>query len=121
MATKTMGARDADFLLSESAGSRSRESVTILSGENLEGGSVLGKVTASGKYVLSDADAVDGSEAAAAVLLNAVDASAGDSLGTVIVRDAEVDTDKLVWDALNDAGEKTTALAELLALGIVAR
>lgn len=121
MATKTMGARDADFLLSEAAGSRSREAVTILSGEDLAAGSVVGKVTASSKYVLSDADAVDGSEAAAGVLLNAVDASGGDALGTLIMRDAEIDTDKLTWHANNDAGEITTALAELLALGVVAR
>ena len=38
--------------------------ITVLSGETLEAGAVLGKVTASGKYKALDPAAVDGSEVA---------------------------------------------------------
>jgi len=50
----------------------------IASGQNLELGSVLGKVTASGKYVLSTSAASDGSQVPSAILSNDVDASSAD-------------------------------------------
>jgi len=46
-------------------------------------GAVLGKITASGKYKLVDSAAVDGSENPVAVLLDAVDATAADKVGTL--------------------------------------
>jgi hypothetical protein len=51
---------------------------TILSGENLKRGCVLGKVTASGKYVAHDDGASDGSEVIAAILAEDTDATSGD-------------------------------------------
>ena len=39
--------------------------ITVLSGQNLTRGAVLGKITASGKYILSLSAAVDGSPVAA--------------------------------------------------------
>jgi predicted small secreted protein len=79
-----------EFVVSEGNGKISRETITVLSGETLEAGAVLGKVTASGKYKVLDPAAVDGSEAAAGILYDAVDASAADAEGVAIVRLAEV-------------------------------
>ena len=62
---------------------QSRE-VTILSGENLAAMSVLGKITASGKYILSDDGAGDGSEVPDAILMEAVDATGGDKVGLAL-------------------------------------
>lgn len=59
--------------------------VTIASGQNLARGALLGKITASGKYVLSLAAAGDGSEVPSAILAEDVDASAGDKSGIVYV------------------------------------
>lgn len=59
------------------------EPETILSGQNLPARSVLGRVTASGKWVLSLSAAVDGSEVPRAILAEAIDASAGDVDGPV--------------------------------------
>jgi len=56
------------------------EEVTILTGNNLTRGTVLGKVTASGKCVACDSTAVDGSEDPYAVLLQDTDASAADKV-----------------------------------------
>jgi hypothetical protein len=42
----------------------SREEVTIVSGQNLVAGAVVGKITTGGKYTAYDNVAVDGSQAA---------------------------------------------------------
>jgi head decoration protein D len=110
-----------EFIVSEGNGSISREVITVLSGETLEAGAVLGKITASGKYKALDPAAVDGSEAAAAILYDGVDASAADTEGVAIVRLAEVNATELVWPAGITGGEKTTGLGELAALNIIAR
>jgi hypothetical protein len=52
-----------EFVVSEGNGAISRETITVLSGEPLEAGAVLGKVTASGKYKALNPAAVDGSRA----------------------------------------------------------
>ena len=52
--------------------------ITLLSGQNLARGAVLGKITASGKYILSLSGAADGSQTPDAVLAEATDASGGD-------------------------------------------
>jgi len=52
---------------------------TLLSGENLIRGTLLGKITASGKLVESDTVSIDGSEVPYAVLTKDTDATAGDT------------------------------------------
>ncbi len=52
--------------------------VTIVSGQNLARGALLGKITASGKYTLCDSGASDGSQVPKGILAEAVDASAAD-------------------------------------------
>jgi hypothetical protein len=104
-----------EFIVSEGNGKISRETITVLSGEILEAG------TASGKYKVLDPAAVDGSEVAAGILYDAVDASAADAEGVAIVRLAEVNAAELVWPAGITGPEQTTALGELAALNIIAR
>jgi hypothetical protein len=52
-----------EFMVSEGNGRISREIITVLSGETLQAATVLGKVTASGKYKALDPAAIDGSAA----------------------------------------------------------
>ena len=59
------------------------DSVTLISGQDLARGALLGKITASGKYTLSLSGASDGSETPEAILLDAVDASAGDKAAPI--------------------------------------
>jgi len=59
------------------------DTITIAAGQVLQRGAVLGKITASGKYVLSDAGATDGSQTPVAILAEDVDASSGDKEATV--------------------------------------
>lgn len=57
--------------------------VTIVSGQNLTRGAVLGKITASGKYTLSASAAADGSQNPSVILLQDTDASGGDKAAPV--------------------------------------
>ena len=74
----------------------------------------------SGKYKLVDKDATDGSKAAVAILYADVDASAADKEIVIIARLAEVNADELNFGDL-DAGQITTAKAELAARTIIVR
>ena len=69
--------------------------ITLLSGQNLARGAVLGKITASGKYTLSASGAIDGSEIPDCVLAEASDASGGD-LATIAYFTGGFDESKLV-------------------------
>lgn len=54
------------------------EPITLLSGQNLLRGAVLGKITAGGKYTLSASAAADGSQTPVAILAEDTNAAAGD-------------------------------------------
>lgn len=120
MSPKTENPRTGDFLLSEANGTYSRENVILDTGA-LQAGTVLGKITASGKYVILAPAAEDGSEDAAAILWSHADASTADAAVVVIARDAEVKADALIWPAGITEPQKTAAIAQLNTLGIVLR
>jgi hypothetical protein len=61
---------------------------------------VLGKLTASGKFIPSPATAADGSETAIAVLVGSVDATSADVVAVAVTRHAEVNRYGLFYDAL---------------------
>lgn len=126
MTVLTMAPSLGDLLKYELNASYCREAVTLKGGASYPLGSVLGRITASGKYRLAPAAAVtgdEGAEVAVAVLIEAVDATAGDSTGLVVARGpAIVSRAALVLDASVDDSAKTAAKhAELSAAGIVPR
>lgn len=91
MPTLTEGKRTAEFLLSEGEGAISRDVVTIVAGAGaLVAGTVLGKITASGKYKAYASGNADGSQTAVGVLYAAAPSSASDQSAVAIVRVAEV-------------------------------
>ena len=75
----------------------------------------------TGKWTELAPTAQNGSEFAAGVLFGAIDASAADAACVVVTRDAEVIADELQWFSGASAGQKTTALAQLAAAGVIAR
>ena len=115
------GTHTAEHLVSEANGHRSREEITVISGQNLAAAAVVAKITASGKYTELNPAGADGSEVAAGVLYAAVDASAADKQGVVHLRDSEVVSAALVWPAGITGPEQATAIAELAAIGVIAR
>jgi hypothetical protein len=68
--------------------------ITLISGQNLSRGALLGKITASGKYTLSLAASGDGSEVPDLILAEDTDASAGDAV-TVAYAAAVVDENEV--------------------------
>jgi len=107
--------------LSEGNRTISREEITVVSGQNLGAMFVVGKITASGKYKEYDNALADGSQAAAGVLIGAVDATSGDKKGVILARYAEVDYDTLQWKTAMSQGDKDAGVADLAALGIIVR
>lgn len=76
----------------------------------------------SGKYRALNPAGLDGSQNAAAVLFDAVDAAAGDKPGVAVVRHAEVNGEELEWPAGITSDQKTAAIKRLAAVaGIVVR
>lgn len=116
----TEGVRPFEVILSEGE-TIAREQVTMVAGQNLTVGAVLGKVTASGKYTLLAPAAADGSQVAAAVLLVSCDASAADKTALVAARLTELKGDLLTWPAGITAGQKTTALGQLATAFLIVR
>lgn len=126
MSVLTMAPTLGDLLKYELNGNYNRETVTLKAGTNYALGSVLGKITASGKYRLSPAASVtgdEGAETAAAVLIEAVDATAGDKTGLVVARGPVIlSKAALVFDAsVNDATKKAAKHGQLSAAGLVPR
>ncbi|MDX1103908.1 head decoration protein, partial [Sinorhizobium medicae] len=72
--------------------------ITIVSGQNLKRGAVLGNITASDKYTLSASAAADGSQTPALVLATDCDASAGDVVAAAYASGA-FDPTKLILGA----------------------
>jgi hypothetical protein len=97
------------------------DAVTVVSGQNLVAGAVVGIVTATGKYAAYDNALANGTEVVAGILVDAVDASAGDLPGLVMRRGpAIINKNDLTWAAGIDAGEQATAITSMLTLGIKA-
>ncbi len=89
------------------------EDITILSGEVLTRGAVLGRVTASGKYKIVDDAQGDGTEIARAVLAQDVDASGGDELKIPVYFTGEFSTDKLTFGGGDVFGDHTDNMRAL--------
>ncbi len=123
MTVFTEGRHNGEGLMSEASGQRSREAAVVASGAGIIApGSVLGRVTASGKYVLSPATGSDGSEVAVAIAIYGCDATSADQEIAIIARDAEWNGNTLTMHStVNDAAKIAAKQAQLAAVGIIAR
>jgi hypothetical protein len=104
----------------------SREDVTILAGSGsdrvLKSGMVLGKITATGKYVQLNTAGADGSQNAAGILFLDTTAPNGvDKRAAIIARKALVSDNGIKWPAGISGPQIATATAQLIALGILVR
>lgn len=123
---QTEGKHAGGFLLAEAPGLISRDTVTVTvaAETTLQPGQVLGKITASGKYVPYNNDATpatNGSEMAAGILYGElVNAAAvpADKTGVIVNWTAEVKADELIWGTGMD---EAAGIADLAALGVKVR
>jgi hypothetical protein len=109
------------FLVWEALRDYCRETVILAAGA-LQPGTVLGKITASGKYAAHDPAAADGTETAAAVLWDHADATGGDVAVVAVVRGpAIVNRHDLIFAGTPTDEEIAAAHAALAAAGILVR
>ncbi|MEO5367959.1 MAG: head decoration protein [Magnetococcus sp. WYHC-3] len=110
-----------DLLKYEAPSLYSRDAVTVASGQNLVLGAVVGLKTADGKVHALDPAATDGTETAAGVLLQAVDATGADAPGLMLARHAIVADTALVWPAGITTGQQSAAIQQLKDRGLLVR
>ena len=121
MTTLVEGKHPGGFLVWEAFRDYTRETITVAAG-TLQPGTVLGRITASGKYTAHDPAAVDGTETAVAVLWGKADASDGDTPAVALIRGpAIVNRHDLVFAGTPSEGEISAAHTALLAAGILVR
>ncbi|WP_430439715.1 head decoration protein [Shinella sp.] len=113
---------DADIVKDEGKNRFSRDTDTLASGSGIvKIGTVLGKITASGKFKPLAPEASDGTQVAAAVILQYADATIADQHVVNLKRRAQVVLQELVWPAGITDAQKKGALDQLAELGIIAR
>lgn len=111
-----------DLLKYEDEGLYSRDRITLLAGQTLVLGTVLGLVTTTGKAKQLDPSATDGSEVARGVLLQDCDAFLADrDDALMLARHGTVARHALTWPAAITVAEREAAVAQLKALGILVR
>ena len=120
MAVLIEGKHPGEFLVSEGNGDISRDLITLITGQKLNGGAVLGKITASGKYTAIAPAAADGSQTGAAILYANTDATAADKACVAIDRNATVNGQELDYGTLSTP-QIAQANLDLAAKNIIVR
>ncbi len=118
----TQGARVSDWLKREADSDYSREQGILLAGGIVKSGTVLGRITASGKLTTRTIAASDGSQNVVGLLLLTTDATSADQRVAFIARDAIVVHQGLTRGAdVDTPTERATENASLAAMGILVR
>ncbi len=100
----------------------SRDQVTVASGQNLELGAVVARVTATGKVKRLSPGAADGTEQPAGLLLGACDATLIERDDAVLLaRHAVVASHAVTWPLGITPEQKVSATTALEARGILIR
>ena len=125
MTDKVEGRHAGEFLVSEANGTLSRETATVLSGQNLKAGEVVQK-DGGGKLIAADGilnTAGDVVTEVAGIIFDNVDASAADVTDSVYIDGlAEVEDAALTYPTESTAGgEKVAVIASLNKLNIKTR
>jgi hypothetical protein len=87
--------------------------VTVFKSVKLARGSVLGEITATGKYLLTDKASVDGSEVASVILAADVDATAADVVGAPVYLSGQFDTDSVVFGGASVSADHIKELRDV--------
>ena len=123
MTVFTEGRHAAEFVMEELGVNFARDTITIVSGAGvIAPGTVLGKITASGKYKPSTATGADGGQTAVALNLYEVDATSADVEVAAITRGATVNGKLIAYDStVDDDAKKAAKATQLAAAQIIVR
>lgn len=86
--------------------------LTVLSGENVTKGTAMGKITASGKLTILDANAGDGSQNPYCIMAEDVDATGGDTVGLAYLAGG-FNENKITFNSGEDADTHFDAFRDL--------
>ena len=126
MTTKTEPLHAGGFIASEANGERSRETATLVSGQNLVAGEVV-QLDSNGKLTAADgipnSDDLELDTPVVGIMFRAVDATDADVENVVyMARDCEVvDADITYPDETSPGSEKDQTVTSLALLGIITR
>lgn len=113
---------ESDIVWDEGRNRFSRDTDVLAAGSgNVLTGTILGKITNNGKFKPLDPAATDGSQIAAAIILENAAATDHDHAVVTLKRRAQVILQNLVWPENITAQQRDTSLQQLAALGIIAR
>lgn len=101
-----------DFRALVHGGSVAYDTRTVLSGESVSRGDVLGIVTASGKLKICDSGSSDGSQTAKFVAIKDTDASGGDVSGVSVLVSGEVNAELLTFGGTDTLADHFDELVE---------
>ena len=90
--------------------SRKQVLLTAATAGSLVTGTVIGKVSATGKYKVCNAASTDGSEVPVAILADTTDVVVGDNAVVAVISYARVTLAKLIYDDAYDAADIQAAL-----------
>ena len=111
-----------DLLKYEAPNLYSRDLATVAAGQNLVLGTIVGRDSTTGKLKALDPAATDGTENAVGVLAADVDATLIDREDALLIsRHAIVANHALAWPVAITSTEKTAAIAQLEARGVIVR
>ena len=123
MSVITEGPHPGDFVIWEVLRDYTRESLTLAAGAGkLQAGTVLGKITASGKYTPLSPSATNGAQNAVAVLWGPAAATDTDAPCTALVRGpATLKRAGLILPSGITEAQAAAAHSALAALGLISR
>ncbi|WP_299377286.1 head decoration protein [uncultured Kiloniella sp.] len=117
-----MGPREGEFLISEGNGRISRDEIVVKDQTAvLQTATVIGQVAADDEYNQLTPGAADGSQVAAGILYRRTNVNGQSARALAITRKAEVNGLLLVWPDGITGPQKTQAISELEAAGIIIR
>ena len=123
MTVKTLPLKTGAYLYgTDSDDTIARDQIVLKSGSGVcLSGTVLGKITATGKYTPINFGASDGSQHFAGILYAETDATAADRKAVATVRLQEVVAERLIWPAGATNVQTAGALVEAAAVYVIAR
>ena len=102
-----------DLIAGDNVGPVTEGRGTVVSGQNVLRGALLGRITASGKLTLSLAASSDGSEVPAAILANDTNATSGDKTNALIYTAGEFNERKVIFGTGHTAASTRDALRQI--------
>uniref|UniRef100_A0A3B0J7C5 Head decoration protein n=1 Tax=Wolbachia endosymbiont of Aleurodicus dispersus TaxID=1288877 RepID=A0A3B0J7C5_9RICK len=110
-----------DLLKYEASSLYSRDQITVAKGQNLKLGAVVAKKTEDGFIRVLSPIGTDGTQTAIGVITNDVNSKDSDMKGIIITRIAMLADHAVVWPANITEEQKTAAIKQLEARGVIIR